>query len=253
MPKQLGLALGGGIARCLVHIGVLQALELEGIRPGLIAGSSGGALVGAAYGLGLSPAQILSIAAETRWRDLVSLHLRRDCLLDCSGLNQLLVRLYGRSEFSAMRIPVAVVAADVVTGEEIVIDQGLVAPAVRASCSIPGLFDPVRMNGLCLVDGGLVNSLPVALARQRGAELVMAVDLSCRGELVPPKNLVQVIFYALNVMQENQARPSREAADLLVMPELPGLGFFELDRWAEYFEAGLRAGQAAVPKLKEML
>ncbi len=253
MSKKFGLVLGGGVARCLTHIGVLQALELAGIQPDLIAGSSGGALIGAAYAKGFTPAQILTFASETRWRDLVSLQLRRNCLLNCSGLDQLLVRIFGRTEFLDLRIPTLVVAADVVSGEEILLNHGLVAPAVRASCSIPGLFDPVYIEGRCLVDGGVVNSLPVDPARRLGAEVVMAVDLSFRGEAIPPKNLVQVIFYTLNVMQDNQARQSRAQADLLVMPELPGLGFTELDRWGEYFNAGLKAGQEAVPKLKELL
>ncbi len=250
---RTGLALGGGVARSVAHIGVLQALEDAGIPIDCVAGTSGGALIGAGYAAGLSPSRLEEAAQSLNWRRLVALRLRRDGLLDASGLEDLLYSLVGRRTFGELRIPFTAVAVDVVSGEEVRLSAGPVGPAVRASCAIPGLFIPVRLGGRTLVDGGVRNNLPTDVAREMGADVVIGVDVAESRHPGPPRNLVQIIFYSLDIMQQDRAVYLRSLADVMVVPNLGAAGFFELDRTAALVGAGRAAGEAAVDAIRRLL
>ena len=178
--KKIGLALGGGAARGLAHIGVLEVLQKEGIPIDMVAGTSAGAIVGALYAQGKDSNEIRSLALEFGSRKLahfVDPYLPKSGFIRGKKIQDLLVSYIGRIGFSDMKIPFACVATDVETGEEVVIDQGSVPEAVRASISIPGVFSVARWADRYLVDGGVVNPVPVNVLKGMGANFVIAVNV----------------------------------------------------------------------------
>lgn len=178
--KKIGYALGGGGARGLAHIGVLKVLEENGIFPDVIAGTSIGALVGALYASGLTAAEIEQLALHVDWRRLAPLTdftLSRSGFIRGRRIVSLLQSILGPQSFSELRLPFACVATDIITGEEVVLRHGPVVDAVRATISIPGILTPARIGGRHLVDGGLVNEVPVSTCRQMGADYVIGVNV----------------------------------------------------------------------------
>ena len=179
---KIALVLGSGAARGLAHIGVLKALEQAGIPIDQIVGCSMGAMVGGAFAAGLNSQQIEEIACETNWRRVVQLlfprRFRRDGLLDGQRVEEFLISLLGEEEIENLPKPFACVATDIRTGEEIILNSGSLVNAIRASISFPFLFQPVQLNGNYLIDGGVVNPVPVSVARKSGTELIIAVNVT---------------------------------------------------------------------------
>ncbi len=177
----LGLALGGGGARGLAHIGVLKALEEADIQVDFLSGTSMGGIIAAGYASGLSADAMVSIAHEyghsrTLWR-LADPSLPREGLFRGERLYTYFEKLFKGSTFDDLRIPLTLVAVDLNSGEEVHLHQGSLAKAVRATVSVPGLLNPVQENGQCLVDGALLNNLPTDVVRAMGADIVLAVDV----------------------------------------------------------------------------
>ncbi|UCC76288.1 MAG: patatin-like phospholipase family protein, partial [Anaerolineales bacterium] len=177
VSKRVGVVLSGGGVLGAAHIGVLEVLEEHAIRPFCVTGTSAGSAVGVVYCAGLGLERIKELALAMRWPKVGRVVLPRRGLLDGSRLEDYVVDLIGDRTFDELRIPLAVAAADILTEELVVLSEGRVAPAVRASCAVPGVFTPVEYEGRLLVDGGIINNLPVAAARELGAEYVIAVDL----------------------------------------------------------------------------
>ena len=171
--------LGGGAARGLAHIGVLKMLEKYKIPIDLVVGTSMGAMIGGAYAAGLNPKQIEEIACETNWLKVSQIlfpkRLQLTGLLDGERVQDFLIALLGERRIEDLNIPFACVATDIVTGDEIVLNSGSVVNAIRASISFPFLFSPMKINGRLLVDGGVVNPLPTNIARNMGADKIIAV------------------------------------------------------------------------------
>ena len=286
MPKEIdysdrakiGYALGGGGARGLAHIGVMKVLEEHGIYPDVLAGTSMGALVGALYASGLRAGDI-----ERALRlDLRRLAMLADVRLSLSGLVQgkrvtsALKAFLGDLDFSDLKIPFACVATDIVHGQQIVIRTGPVITAVRASISVPGIFTPVKVRGRYLVDGGLVNMVPVSACRDMGAEYVVGVNVipDPAGRIHEPEdeaddeeeeergsrsrlrrskqpkpsapNVVKVLIQSLYIPGYRIAMENLEAADLAISPEVGNIGFFQFDKEVEAIEAGEKAAQLAL-------
>jgi NTE family protein len=275
---RIGYALGGGGARGLSHIGVIKVLEEHGIYPDVIAGTSIGALVGALYASGLRAGDI-----ERALRlDLRRLAMLADVRLSLSGLVQgkrvtsALKSFLGDLDFTYLKIPFACVATDIVNGQEIVMRTGPVITAVRASISVPGLFTPVKVRGRYLVDGGLVNMVPVSTCRDMGAEYVVGVNVipDPAGRIHEPEdkaddeeeeesgrrsrlrrskqpkssapNVVKVLIQSLYIPGYRIAMENLEAADLAISPEAGDIGFFQFDKEVEAIEAGERAARKAL-------
>lgn len=248
--RTVGLALGGGVARGIAHIGVLQALAEAGVPIDYIAGTSAGSLVGALYAAGLDPWLMERAAEHLQWRGLVRLKLRRDGLLDAEGLERFVLGNVGDLKFNQLRLPFAAVACDLQTAEAVVLREGRVAPAVRASCAFPGVFLPVRMGQRLLVDGGLVNNVPVSVCREMGADYVIAVDLNRpSANAPPPRNLVHIMLYSLAVLQRPQIQQCLADADAVIQPDLGGFSIIELERVREMVAAGRRAAEAVLPRI----
>jgi len=179
-PK-IGLALGSGAARGMAHIGVLQALEEAGIRPDIVAGTSIGALVGGVYAAG-KLGELSEIARGLDWKKAAGYFLEvsfpRSGLIEGTKVTEFLSEIVDSADIADLPVRFATVAADVMTGSEVVIGEGDLVSAIRASISVPGIFTPARRNGCFLVDGGLVNPVPVSVCRAMGADVVIAVDLN---------------------------------------------------------------------------
>ncbi len=183
--KRVGLALGGGAVRGFAHVGVLRVLEREGIEVDCVAGTSIGSVVGLACAAGLTSQQTHEFALRFRWRDIGRPVWPRQGFFTFARLEAFLVDVLGDLTFGDLEKPFAAVATDLATGEQVILRQGRVAPAVRASCSVPGLVVPVPLEGRILVDGGIVNSLPISVVRGLGADVVIAVGLHSPSAVCP--------------------------------------------------------------------
>jgi NTE family protein len=175
--KRVGLALGGGGARGMAHVGVIRVLEREGVPIDCIAGTSAGSLAGAAYAGGIRGQDLMDLALQLRWRDIVRPVWPRQGFVSFAKLETFVAELLGDPDFADLAIPYAAMAADLATGELVVLKEGRVAPAVRASCSVPGIVTPVEIDGRLLADGGVINNLPISVVRALGADVVLAVGL----------------------------------------------------------------------------
>ena len=251
-PLQVGLALSGGMARSIVHIGVIKALEEEGLTVGAMAGTSGGALVGSLYAAGTPVSRMMEIAAKVRWRDLAGLSIPRIGLVSSEGIARFMRRHIGEVTFDELVIPIRIIATDLLNGGKVVLASGSVAEAVRASCCVPQLYSPVELDGKLLVDGGLVEYLPVQTAREMGADFVIAVNAASRAApRAKPRNMVQVGFLVGGVVAQWNARRSEEMADAVIRPDVSRIGSFDLDSGPALVEAGYQAAREAIPAILE--
>ena len=265
-PQRLGLVLGGGAARGVAHVGVLQALEENGIYPAVIAGTSVGALVGGLYAAGVSSMRLATLVRDLKWLDLVSVRLptvnwsdpARTIPMGLVDLDKLMLWieqvLGGEVDIQQLNIPYAAVATDLLTGEIVVMNEGRLAEAIRASCSVPGVFTPYRRNGRLLVDGVVVNNLPVSVAQDLGADYVIAVDLLplVGDEQVEPRNVVELSMTAL-FMLARATQIEQELADILIAPAITHINLADLSAGEVLLEAGRRATETAMPRIQAAL
>ena len=254
MSVRIGLALGGGAALGLAHIGVLRALSDEGIAIHCVAGTSAGSVVGAAFCAGRSSGEIWEAARRLEWSQIVSLAIPRHGMLRLDKLERYVERMIGVRDFAALRIPLATVATDLQRGEPVVFTAGSIAKAVRASCSVPGLFEPFRDGDAVLVDGGLVDDVPADVARSMGADLVVAVNLHARRrQSGPPRSLLDVAYYTFDILLANSGQKGIASADVVVCPDLQGFNYRDLKRVDELADRGEQAMRAAMGELKRRI
>lgn len=255
MRPKIGLALSGGGARGLAHIGILKVLEEHNFPIDFIAGTSMGSIIAGAYASGMDLSQIEEIARSIRWSDVTKMALSRMGLMSSEPLEDLLRRLMPVTDFSKMQIPLAVVAADIQTGQPVVITEGDAAHAIRISCTIPGVFAPViDAKGRMLVDGGLAQNLPVMAVQQLGAERVIAVDVNSTIAMeTPPTDVFQVILQSLMIIGRSSSQLQAMRADLLLQPSAGRVRVDELEKAPELIEAGERVMRQALPAARELL
>ena len=253
-PLGVGLALGGGFARGFAHLGVIQVLEESGIEVTHIAGSSIGSLLGAAYAAGEPVERIAAEGRRTRFRDFGRWTLSRLGLASNDRLGELVRRSFRVQTFEELKIPTAVVATYLGTGEPFVITSGRLDDAIRASCAFPGLFEPVQAGERWLADGGLVAPVPTIAARELGAGVVGGVSVGFNhwnGDA--PTNLFQVVNRAVSAAQKNQGASWRGYADLVIEPEVHGIDWDHFHLADEAVAAGAEAMRAVLPRLMEVL
>ena len=275
-PK-LGLALGGGGARGLAHIGVLRVLEREGIAADLITGTSMGGLVGALYASGMSLDEIethmLGFGQRTSsLLRLMDVGLMSGALVQGARVYDLIATLLGPDRtFADLNLPVAVVATDTISGREVVLREGKVVDALRATISVPGVFAPVTYGNYRLVDGGILNNVPVDVARGMGAAIVIAVDVlpqySANEPGAEPAVRPITLPGTLGVMQQaydiqmimvsalTELRLKASPPDVMIWPDLPTdvTLFFGFKRAADIIAAGQQAAEAALPQIRACL
>ncbi len=244
--STVGLALGGGAVLGAAHIGVLQAVEEAGLEITHVSGTSMGALVAALSVSGLSGREIESVAEDLRWPDITGFSPSRLGLLSVERLESTLRRYVGNLRMEATRIPVALVAADLSTGEKVVMTDGDLATAATASACVPGLFIPVEREGRLLVDGGLLENLPVSPLRAWGVDRIIAVDVHMGRRFYRPRNLPEVLSNALDMALANAAQERARHADLVITPDTTSWSRSEMQDIPALVREGYRAARAAL-------
>ena len=254
-PKVgIGLALGGGFARGMAHIGVLKVLEEENIPIRYIAGTSVGALIGAAYCSGLSAADLEQVASRVRFKHIASWTLSRYGFASNQRMIGFLNQLLKVKSFEELRIPLAVTATDFSTGEGVVFHSGPLIDPVRASCAYPGMFLPVKIRGRLLIDGMLSHTVPTRPLRQMGADRVLAVHLKGKWtDKDGPRHLFDVIGQCFAIAQEMNSAQWKQAADLLIEPDVSGYKYDAFEHSAALVRAGELATRAALPEIRKWL
>ncbi len=250
----IGLALSGGAVRGAAHVGVLKVLEREGIVPSLVAGTSVGALVGAAWAAGLSAAEIATVFRELKWPDMARVKLlQRYGLLDTSRLGRIMTEQLGIDTIEELARPFAAVSCDLLTGDEVVFREGDLATALRASTAVPGVFPPLEREGRLLVDGCVVDNLPVRVARSMGADYVIAVDLipKPRGGR-KPRNYVEFIVTA-GYLWSRANHPDPSTVECYITPDVAGFMGWDFQEVPELERRGREAALAVLPRLRRDL
>lgn len=250
----IGLALGGGFARGFAHLGVLQVLEDHQIPISHIAGTSVGSILGAAYASGAPLARIMDACRNLRFRDIARWRVSRLGLASNQRLGALIERVFSSRQFEDLRIPLAVVATDLSSGEPVVFTQGNLVDAIRASCAFPGLFEPVEIGTRCLADGGLVAPVPTHAARLLGATTVIGVSVGVHdGHRGAPTNIFQVVSRAVGAAQKHQLEIWEKHADLVLRPDVQSLSWDNFDRAEEAIQAGAATARRALPRIQKLL
>jgi NTE family protein len=254
-PRQprLALALGGGFARGLAHIGVLKVLEENQVRIHSLAGTSVGSLIAGGYASGVPLDEIQGVAGRVRWKDFGQWTLSRMGLATNQRLEAFVRRTFRALRFEDLKIPLAIVATDLLNGRAVVFTSGPLGLAIRASCAYPGLFLPVAYDGGWLVDGGLVSEVPTCVARDQGAEVVVGVALQNLQPGEAPKSVADVLGRSFSIAQQAAEPVWRECADLVVEPEVSEFRWDDFARCDQLVAAGEAAMRASLPRLRELL
>lgn len=253
-PVRLGLALGGGAARGIAHVGVLQVLWEHGIVVDAIAGTSAGAMVGAMIASGVTPDELADIARASNWWFLAKDISLRGGLLGSGGIERWMRRYIEDKTFRDLRIPLAIITSDIATGETVVFTEGDVAWAARVSASVPGIYAPVEYEGHLLVDGGITQNVPVETVRQMEVDVVLAVNLN--GTFlhhIRPERPIEAMQQAISILQRAHIGKQLENADLVVTPDVKDLGLTDFREAEKFIQLGRKAMEEHLPKLQTIL
>lgn len=247
-PK-IGLALGGGFARGIAHIGVLRALEQHGIPIDYISGTSAGALAGIAYASGLPFEEVVKRSAALRFGNFGQWRFSWLGLASNQRLEFYPKRYLNVSTFEELRIPVTIAATDLITGEPVYFDRGPLGPPLRASCAYPGLFQPVQYQGRTLVDGFVGATVPVEAVAKMGADVIIAVFLDAEA-LVKPTNFTDVIGRSFTIIQRHADLAWRARADVVIEPRVREFEWDDFAKTPQLIAAGAEATVAALPRVQ---
>ncbi|MFA7330530.1 MAG: patatin-like phospholipase family protein [Candidatus Delongbacteria bacterium] len=252
-PPRFALALGGGAALGYAHLGVLEVLEEEGLRPDLVLGTSIGSIMGGLYCAGLSPAEIANRAEGMNLWRIGDLQWAGLGLLEWNKVRRQLAPLLLVQRLEDCPLPLICVATDLASGERVMLRRGPLLEAMLASATVPGLFEPIVWEGRLLVDGGLTDEVPVLSAREAGAAIVVAVDVShplLEREIKGPVDVLRQSYF---IIQKQNVEQRRALADLVIRPDLTGLDFHAFDDVQAGRQAGREAALRALPQLKGLL
>jgi NTE family protein len=253
VPVKIGLALGGGAARGFAHIGVIKALEAQGIFPDIIVGTSAGAVVGSLYASGRTGFELQQTALDMTEKQVVGWAWPNRGWMDGEILQNFINKAVDYRPLETLPRKIAVVAANLKTGEPILFGSGNTGMAVRASAAVPGVFQPVAISGHEYVDGGLVSPIPVRYARQLGATFVIAVDISSRPIDGATDSSLDILMQTFTIMGKAIGQYETAEADVVIRPITTGLPSTDLSgRHRAIFE-GEKAAALAMPELKEKL
>ena len=258
-PKKIkiGLALGGGAARGFAHIGVIKALESQGIYPDIVVGTSAGSVVGALYAAGNNGFQLQKMAfdmdeaAISDWA--MPLFGKSSGVLKGEALQTYVNKAVGNLPIEKLKVPFGAVASDLKTGQPILFQRGNTGMAVRASSSVPGVFQPVTINGHTYVDGGLVAPVPVRFARDMGADFIIAVNISTQADAQATVSSLEVIMQTFSIMGQRINQFELKEADIVIQPALGKMGSSDFNSRNQAVLAGEQAAFALMPQIKQKL
>ncbi len=252
-PARVAVVLGAGAAKGFAHIGVLKVLEANRVPVHMVVGTSAGSFVGCLYAYGYNAYQLQGLAMSLEKDDIADLTIPDNGFVKGEKLQRYVNNAVRNTPIERFRIPFHAVATNVQTGEETVFGQGNAGMAVRASCSVPGVFQPPRFGGAVYVDGGVVAPVAVETARRYGAEVVIAVDISGGVSPAAPQGTIETILKAIDIMYNRIALTHLSKANVVIRPNVGAIGGADLSRRHEAILEGEKAAVAAMPALQQIL
>jgi NTE family protein len=252
-PAKIALVLGAGAAKGFAHIGVLKVLEANKIPIHLIVGTSVGSLVGSLYAYGYNAFQLQAMALALEKGDLIDLIIPDNGFIQGLKLAEYVNRAVKNTPLEKLNIPFYAVATDIQNGQETVFGQGNSGSAVRASCSVPGVFRPVRIGDRLYVDGGIVSPVAVEAAQKYGGDRIIVVDISSDLGHTKPEGTVETILQSVNIMYSKLAQLQCSKADVVIRPKVGHIGSTDFSKRHEAILEGEKAATEALPKVKEII
>lgn len=249
-PVKIGLALGGGAAKGFAHIGVIKMLEANGFKPEVVAGTSAGSVVGALYASGMDPFQLQEKAVALDEASIRDVRLFSGGLVQGQALQDYVNEQVGKRPIERLRKPFAAVATRLETGERTVFVRGNTGQAVRASSSVPGVFEPVTIGSFQYVDGGVVSPVPVDAARELGADFVIAVDISSKARGRRPDGMLGIVNQSIAIMGQRLGEQELTRADVVIRPNVLDYGSADFTRRNQAILEGEKAALAALPQIR---
>ena len=252
-PIRIGIALGGGAAKGFAHIGVIKMLEANGFAPAVVSGTSAGSVVGALYASGMNAFEMQEKAVALDEAKIRDLQLSSGGLVLGQKLEDYVNEQVRRKPLEQMAKPFVVVATRLEDGERTVFARGNTGQAVRASSSVPGVFQPVTIGKYHFVDGGIVSPVPVDAARQLGADIVVAVDISHKARGQTPGNMLGALNQSIAIMGQKLGQAELARADVIVRPQVLDIGPADFTQRAAAILEGEKAALAVMPQIRERI
>ena len=251
--RKVALALGGGSARGFATIGVLKVLEKHKVPIDSLIGSSIGGLIGASYSLGMSIEEMEEAALKFTWQDITDVTMPKLAIMKGEKLAKIVERFTDHKTFSDCSMPLAITATDIESGDEVLFTSGNMQKIILASCSWPGFFPPVEVDGKFLSDGGIRNSVPVKWAKKLGATFTIAVKLGFSPQKIRVDNIFQMMIQSIQIMGEELDKYQSMQADIIIEPDLKGVNQLDFDKTEEIILSGEVAAEHEIKKIKHFL
>lgn len=252
-PAKIALVLGAGASKGFAHIGVIKVLESNKIPIHMVVGTSAGSFVGSFYAYGFNAYQLQKLALEIKKTDIVDLIFPDNGFIQGAKLETFVNKMLNNTVMEKLKIPFYAVATDIQTGEEVVFGKGNTGTAVRASCSIPGVFTPVKIGNKFYVDGGVVSPVAVDAAKRLGADVVIAVDISSDNQSPPPQTTIETLLQSVNIMYSKLAISQLAKAEIIIKPKVGHIASYDFDKRHEAIMEGEKAAIEALPKINEII
>ena len=252
-PAKVAVVLGAGASKGFAHVGVLKVLELQKVPIDLVVGTSAGSVVGSLYAYGIDAFKLQTMAIALLKDDVIDLTLPDNGFIRGEKLENFINKTVRQTPLERLKIPFRAVATNLQTGEEIVFATGNTGRAVRASCSIPGVFQPVRIGDKAYVDGGVVSPVAVDAARRAGADVVIAVDISAGVGGAVPQGILDTILQSIDIMYAKIAATQLKNADVVIRPQLSQIGSSDFEKRNEAILEGEKAAVLAMPQIRQIL
>jgi NTE family protein len=252
-PAKIALVLGAGASRGFAHIGVLKVLEANKIPVHMIVGTSAGSFVGSLSAYGFTSFQLQKIANTLDKNEIIDLTIPDNGFVKGERLEEYVNAMVKNTPIEKMRIPFYAVAANIQNGQEVVFSRGNTGIAVRASCSIPGIFRPVKIEGKMYVDGGVVSPIAVDAAQRQGADIIIAVDISADIDARQPEGTVETILQAIGIMHSKISAIQLAKADVVIRPKVGRIGGADFDKSVDAIIEGEKAALEALPAIQTII
>ncbi len=252
-PAKIAVVLGAGAAKGFAHIGVLKVLESNNIPVHMIVGTSAGSFVGSLYASGYSAFELQKLSFSIEKGDVVDLIIPDNGFIKGDKLEEYINRILRNTPLEKLKMPFYAIATDIQTGREVVFATGNTGTAVRASCSIPGIFRPVNIAGRLYVDGGVVSPVAIDAAKKMGADIVIAVDISSDIDSVQPTGTIDTILQSINIMYSKLATIQLSRADIVIKPKVGYIGSADFSKRHEAVLEGEKAALEVLPKIQEIV
>jgi NTE family protein len=252
-PPKIALVLGGGAVRGFAHVGVIKVLEAQGIVPDMVVGTSAGSVVGVLYAAGYTGFELQKIAFKLDEDTVGDWIIPDRGFIKGEALQNYINKALQNKPIEKLRKPFAAVATDLHSGEMMVFRRGNAGQAVRASSTVPGVFQPVDINGREYVDGGLTSPVPVKVARDLGADVVIAVDISAKPKYAKIDGYTDILLQSFTIMEQSISSRELSDADIVIRPETGGFGSSDFTKKHEAILEGEKAAQALLPVIRQKI